>query len=127
MLLFPLLCELSIINQTKEGSVTDNELSELTNLESLDLSYNQVITDQSVQCLTNLTYLKLESNSKITDKNVRYLTELNCLYLCKSKGISNAYRNELERQQPGVIYDPTQDEEEVPGAFGKLLDLISYD
>ena len=42
----------------------------MKNLTSLDLSFNGVITDNSVIELKNLTSLKLSCNNNITDKSI---------------------------------------------------------
>ena len=49
------------------NNVTDDDLKYLTNMTSLNLSYNNKITDKGIQNMTKMTNLNLSYNNKITD------------------------------------------------------------
>jgi hypothetical protein len=83
---FPNLTKLDLTNNGNkfiEGSsdvcVMDEDLQHLTNLNSLNLCFNNNISDQSMKFLTKLNILWLHHNNKITDDSVKYLTNLTAL------------------------------------------------
>ena len=67
--------------------ITDNGLSNLTNLTKLNLSYNNTITDKGLYNLSNLTSLCLHGNTKVTNKSLSNLPNLINLDLSECESI----------------------------------------
>ena len=68
------------------GEILDKDISFLTNLTSLDLSYNKSITNHGISRLTNLTSLDLSGNEMISD--VSTLVNLKHLNLSQNRKIT---------------------------------------
>lgn len=67
----------------------DNILSTLTNLKSLDLSWNDINTNDGIKNLTNITTLKLTNNNKISDSGLIKLTNITKLDIVESEHITD--------------------------------------
>jgi hypothetical protein len=70
------------------AAITNEAISELHNLTSLDLFLNQLITDNGIRGLTNLTHLDLSSNKMISNHGVSGLTNLTSLWLIQNQAIT---------------------------------------
>lgn len=68
----------------------DASLALLTNLSSLDLSWNDEITDARISTLTSLTLLRLEdSEGCVTDQGIASLIRLTELHIVNYDNFSN--------------------------------------
>lgn len=77
--------------------ITDAHLQNLTDLTSLDLSYNCEITDCGLVNLTNLTSLNLSCQRSITDRGLANLTNLTELNLDRNTNITTDALNSLPK------------------------------
>ena len=74
------MTSLTSLNARSNPKITDASVSKLTSLISLNASWNWKITDKSVGKLTSLIYLNASINTKITDVGVSKLISLTTLY-----------------------------------------------
>ena len=63
----------------------------MTNLKSLNLSYNKQITNEGIKGLTNLEFLNLIGNNNITKKGTRQLPNLNNIKYGNDNFLNNPY------------------------------------
>lgn len=85
-----LITELDLSGWGRNGRLlTDTQLSELSNITHLNLSFNENITDDIVSKLTNITFLSLYYNPKITNKSLSGLTNLRSLDLSGNHNITD--------------------------------------
>lgn len=75
------LTNLRSLDLSYNTTIDDDALSRLTYLTELDLSSNFLITDNALSLLTNLTELALRENGQITDQSISVLTKLKTLIL----------------------------------------------
>jgi hypothetical protein len=74
---------------TPRSSMYDGEIKHLTNISNLNLSKNGVITNEGIKHLTNISNLDLSENRFITNEGIKHLTNITNLYLCNNRVITN--------------------------------------
>jgi hypothetical protein len=83
------LTNLTVLHLSFGGKITDRVLSLMTNLTALHVDYNTNITDSSIQHLTKLTILNATGTLRITDLSIRGLINLTELYAGYNPGITD--------------------------------------
>lgn len=72
-----------------ESRVTDQSITTLTKLQTLDLRGNNTITDKGLSLLTNITNLDISNNAMITDKALSLLIKIGSLNLHHNSKITD--------------------------------------
>lgn len=102
--------------------VDDNSLSQLTNLQHLDLKYNSKITKRSVSWLTGLTSLNLSYNHNVKDNVVVHFTKLQSLWLDSNGTVTDAAVSTLTSL---TLLDLQYNENITDKSVAMLTDLVS--
>jgi len=70
-----------ITNNDKYPKLRNENLKELINLDTLNLTFNHIITDEGIKELNNITCLNLSWNEMITNQGISKLFNLKSLNL----------------------------------------------
>jgi hypothetical protein len=76
--------------------ISDYCVSKLTNLKSLDISYNTHVSDKGLVTLTGLTKLKLEKTWKVTANCLKFLPNLESISLLSNPNINLGHCANIE-------------------------------
>lgn len=74
--------------RSPDERITDSDLSKITSLTHLGLSYNRIITDEGISGLTNLTFLDL-AGTTISDRGIMNLNKLEFIRLSGNTMVTN--------------------------------------